>query len=352
MQLEGKKKWSLVETFKQLPSTYSPDFELEKLKGRKEEQILLEAGDLLYFPRGTIHSASSLPSLPSHHLTLSTFQNNNFKEFLINLLQNSLNEAFLDDLSFRQGLPINYSSFLGASHFSPLPSLPSSSLQTNQNPNFGEMELHAFDQTSKQEKENKRKLFMEKVKQLYKKLENFFDVDKVADEMSLDFIVHRLPPLPPSSIPPHPPLLQDEEESESGENEEERKEEKKEEMSKLWELAPNSDNNKVRIVSLDCFRVTGEIVANPLSSFNGEEEEKSIEVYTSLHNSTSSHMTGTDTPPVCVTFPSSYAQAIQFLRQSFPKFIKIKSLPLKQPDDRLSLCIGLWKIGILEIFTN
>jgi len=37
--------------------------------------VWLEPGDLMYFPRGTIHQAASDPDTDSLHLTVSTAQN-------------------------------------------------------------------------------------------------------------------------------------------------------------------------------------------------------------------------------------------------------------------------------------
>ena len=66
------------------------------------------------------------------------------------------------------------------------------------------------------EKQKLRNHFINKVHQLFKKLESYLDVDRCADESSLDFIVNRLPPIQPDLIPPHPPrsLLQENDEDE------------------------------------------------------------------------------------------------------------------------------------------
>lgn len=58
LQLEGSKNWNLYNVMKELPSTYSPDFEKSKL-GKPEYSFNLQQGDFLYFPRGTIHEAYS-----------------------------------------------------------------------------------------------------------------------------------------------------------------------------------------------------------------------------------------------------------------------------------------------------
>ena len=93
LQLEGAKRWSCWEyRGTEYPPTlsreYSRDFVPDELKNfhKVVDEVLLEAGDLLYFPRGIIHFGESVKSdvdsrqgsggCPpvSHHITVSTYQ--------------------------------------------------------------------------------------------------------------------------------------------------------------------------------------------------------------------------------------------------------------------------------------
>ena len=53
-------------------------------------EVVLEPGDLLYFPRGTIHQASTLPDSHSLHITVSTFQKNSWADLLEKVSSQSL----------------------------------------------------------------------------------------------------------------------------------------------------------------------------------------------------------------------------------------------------------------------
>lgn len=69
--------------------------------------VILEAGDLLYFPRGYIHQASTVPGYHSLHITLSAYQKNSFGDLLEQLVPSMLQSAIASNVLLRQGLPPN-----------------------------------------------------------------------------------------------------------------------------------------------------------------------------------------------------------------------------------------------------
>lgn len=74
LQLEGEKHWRLYHPTVPLAREYS--VEAEDRIGRPTHEFTLKPGDLLYFPRGTIHQADTPPGLAhSTHVTISTYQN-------------------------------------------------------------------------------------------------------------------------------------------------------------------------------------------------------------------------------------------------------------------------------------
>lgn len=109
LQVEGKKTWRL----------YAPRTESEMLARESSgnfspdeigEPILektLEAGDLLYFPRGTIHEARTVAGSHSLHITLSVYQKTSFGDLMEILLPQALSTAIQSDIEFRRGLPLN-----------------------------------------------------------------------------------------------------------------------------------------------------------------------------------------------------------------------------------------------------
>ncbi|XP_072303071.1 ribosomal oxygenase 2 [Eucyclogobius newberryi] len=103
LQLEGQKHWRLYNPIVPLASDYSlvPEDKL----GSPSHDILLKEGDLLYFPRGTIHQANTLPGNHSTHLTLSTCQNMSWSDLLLDVLPGILSESSRTEIRLRQGMP-------------------------------------------------------------------------------------------------------------------------------------------------------------------------------------------------------------------------------------------------------
>lgn len=50
--------------------------------GKPILDVVVEAGDLLYFPRGFIHQGNCLPDTHSMHITISSFQKNSWGDLM------------------------------------------------------------------------------------------------------------------------------------------------------------------------------------------------------------------------------------------------------------------------------
>jgi len=74
----------------------------DKEIGKSIMDVVLEAGDLLYFPRGTIHQANALPDSHSLHITISTFQKNSWGDFLLKVNFTPVTQTILYDFDVRQ----------------------------------------------------------------------------------------------------------------------------------------------------------------------------------------------------------------------------------------------------------
>ena len=84
IQLEGRKRWRVYECPEErrpLPRFSSEDFEKDAV-GEPLMDLVLEPGDLLFMPRGFVHQAETVSSVPSLHITLSTAQNNSWADML------------------------------------------------------------------------------------------------------------------------------------------------------------------------------------------------------------------------------------------------------------------------------
>ncbi|VFV46205.1 myc-induced nuclear antigen-like [Lynx pardinus] len=104
LQLEGEKHWCLYHPTVPLAREYS--VEAEDRIGRPTHEFTLKPGDFLYFPRGTIHQADTPPGLAhSTHVTISTYQNNSWGDFLLDTMSGLVFDTAKEDLEFRAGIP-------------------------------------------------------------------------------------------------------------------------------------------------------------------------------------------------------------------------------------------------------
>eukprot|EP01062_Namystynia_karyoxenos_P015462 TRINITY_DN15605_c0_g1_i1.p1 TRINITY_DN15605_c0_g1~~TRINITY_DN15605_c0_g1_i1.p1 ORF type:complete len:640 (+),score=247.86 TRINITY_DN15605_c0_g1_i1:82-1920(+) len=112
LQLHGEKLWHLhtstsetpVPTEAQtLPRFQSHDLAPELL-GPIHSKPLVKQGDLLYFPRGTIHYAPNQGTAPSVHLTVSTYQRHSLYELVQKSFEEAMCVAFYQDEALRRGL--------------------------------------------------------------------------------------------------------------------------------------------------------------------------------------------------------------------------------------------------------
>jgi lysine-specific demethylase/histidyl-hydroxylase NO66 len=63
--------------------------------------VVLEAGDTLYLPRGTVHQAMCLEDVHSLHITVSCNQLNTWGDLLLKLVPTALQTAMEESTEFR-----------------------------------------------------------------------------------------------------------------------------------------------------------------------------------------------------------------------------------------------------------
>eukprot|EP01133_Synstelium_polycarpum_P017115 gene17115-20386_t len=166
LQLEGKKVWRLYAPRSEaetLPKKSSENFEQDEI-GECIEEVTLEAGDMMYFPRGVIHQAASPKDVHSLHITISTYMNNTWGDLIGKVLQRALEVANEELVEFREGLPRDYTNFLGVIH-------------------------------SDKIGDERRKELMDKVGGLWEKLGQCLPVDIGADMMAVKYLYDSLPPM-------------------------------------------------------------------------------------------------------------------------------------------------------------
>lgn len=114
LQLEGRKRWQV---YKPLPGSILPrassrDFSPHEI-GSPILEVVLEPGDLLYLPRGTIHQAQSLPDHHSLHLTVSANQRNTWIDFLMPAVESGFQDLEASCLACRLSPPRDYFTYMG-----------------------------------------------------------------------------------------------------------------------------------------------------------------------------------------------------------------------------------------------
>lgn len=164
IQLEGKKHWRVYSPRSEnevLPVLSSPNFSQSEI-GRPILEVVLEAGDLLYFPRGFIHQGDCLPDAHSMHITISSYQKNSWGDLLLKMVPAALEIAMEEDVKYRLGLPLDYLTYMGV-------------------------------QNSDKD-DPRRAKFLSHVEGLIKKLTEYAPVDAAVDLKARDFIHDCLPP--------------------------------------------------------------------------------------------------------------------------------------------------------------
>lgn len=164
LQIEGKKRWRLYmppNENEYLPRYSSKNFDQSEI-GEPILDTIVSAGDLLYFPRGTIHQGTTIDDTHSLHVTLSMYQRNSWCDLLEKLLPQALKRATETDSRFREGLPLDYLRYTGIAH-----------------------------STSATEY---KKVFKKQIKDLITNLISYIDVDNAVDLIAKDHIHDFLPP--------------------------------------------------------------------------------------------------------------------------------------------------------------
>lgn len=109
LQIEGRKRWKLYNPRNK--NEYLPRYSSENFKqseiGKPILEKVLSPGDILYFPRGTIHQACTEPGFHSLHITLSVYQKQSFADLFEKMFPMILQRAINEDVEFRRGLPLN-----------------------------------------------------------------------------------------------------------------------------------------------------------------------------------------------------------------------------------------------------
>ncbi|XP_054743933.1 bifunctional lysine-specific demethylase and histidyl-hydroxylase NO66-like [Anastrepha obliqua] len=109
LQIEGRKRWRLYKPrtqAEQLARFSSKNFTQQEI-GQPIFEEVLEPGDMLYFPRGTIHQACTEPGYHSLHITLSMYQKQSYADLFEYMMPLVLQRAIETNIEMRCGLPLH-----------------------------------------------------------------------------------------------------------------------------------------------------------------------------------------------------------------------------------------------------
>jgi len=353
LQLEGKKTWKLYKPMVELSRDYTQDLKEADI-GEPIMEITLQPGDLLYFPRGTIHQAKTEGDSHSTHLSVSTYQQNTWGDFMNHAVTQAIENALEDNVSVRTGLPINYSSFLGTSK------------------NMGKyIETEDEEEKKKELPSNDKNAkvieFKETIKKHLANLIDHIDVNTAADAMCTDFMMNRLPPYghkapeddeedikDPSledeiqvKYPEHVRIVYSEEDDEGPDvSQVEDGSDTEEDDEKPAAKDEKDKKKKKKSVASDA-----EDDDEDDEDVDGLEEEPCIRILHSLNNDRQSHMLGDALDNYGVgslKLPLHFGPAAIALLES-KGFIKVKDLLLDDDQDKMVLVATMFADDLLEI---
>lgn len=103
LQIEGEKTWDLYGSAQACPllGSFQPVIPVSDLPAL-QETLVLQAGDVLYLPRGHIHDAHTTDA-HSMHITIGVYPTQ-----WLDVLTTALTQLSLQDVRFRQAVPVGY----------------------------------------------------------------------------------------------------------------------------------------------------------------------------------------------------------------------------------------------------
>eukprot|EP01116_Phalansterium_solitarium_P022513 TRINITY_DN7461_c0_g1_i1.p1 TRINITY_DN7461_c0_g1~~TRINITY_DN7461_c0_g1_i1.p1 ORF type:complete len:741 (-),score=307.31 TRINITY_DN7461_c0_g1_i1:157-2379(-) len=318
LQTEGAKRWRLylpADDAAKLPRYSSKNFDQAEI-GSPVVDFVMEAGDFMYFPRGTIHQAVSVPDKHSLHVTVSTGLKNSWFDFLEKAVPQALQIAFEESIELRESLPRSYFDYTGIVH--------------------ADAPSDAEDADADAKPPPARDEFKDRCAALVDRLAASLPVDAVADRMAVAFVQSRLPPHPclsamadmPGLVRPNPPAS-----AKSG-----GKSEAKGKAAKV--VKPKvTQHTMVRLATRHAARLV--------------IEADTACLYSPMQNKREAHATKEsqvldkeEADSLCLEYDLDFAPSIEVLINSYPDFVPVTMLGID--DAELSDVITtLWEQGIV-----
>jgi len=381
LQLEGKSEWKLYKPQVELTRDFTQDLHEENI-GEPTMTEILEPGDMLYFSRGVIYQSKTVGDDHSTHITISTYQENTWGDFMNHAVTQAVENALEHDVTIRTGLPVDYLSMMG----------------TGKN-------LSQYIEEEDEEKKKKKnkysnlqdvkvKKFKEDLEKRISKLVDHIDVNTATDAMCTHFMANRLPPFgyevkneedseekitPEVKIndqikikyPEHVRIVYAEEDDDSDDENEDgaSEEEEEEEMEEDEEEKPaKSKGNKSKKTSTKNEKKKGKSPAKKgdeeedigdedIGDEDDDDEEDAeipddephIKVVHSLDNNRFAHM-GPESfdDPGYIKLDLNFAKAMVDLLNE-EDFVTVKDINMEDKDDKILLTTTLLESDLVEI---
>lgn len=99
IQLDGCKRWRLYDRTDEetnIAARITKEFKQDEL-GEPSSEFVMQPGDVMYFPRGTVHQAVSCDDTHSLHLTFSTYQKHTWHDLLSHLKWDKSQKKLLEE---------------------------------------------------------------------------------------------------------------------------------------------------------------------------------------------------------------------------------------------------------------
>ena len=286
VQLEGEKHWKLysprsdAETLPRYSSGNFKDVDI----GNPILETVLGPGDLLYFPRGTIHQAKTIGDEHSLHITVSCYQKNSWADLLETLVPRALDVAIEENVELRKGLPVDYRSYMGI--------------------------------TNSDTDSQRRREFLKKVREHMMRVIDNMPIDPACDQMGKKFIHDSLPP-----------AYTEAEKSCSIHGTKSR-----------WNVG-----NKQAVIDEELEPDTlVKLIRKGVLHMLTEDDQ--VRIYYSTENARLYHQTD----PRYVDIKPEIAPGVEYLLESYPEFVSIDSFPLETLDNKIELANILYEQGLLQ----
>ncbi|XP_016946296.1 bifunctional lysine-specific demethylase and histidyl-hydroxylase NO66 [Drosophila biarmipes] len=287
VQVEGRKRWRLYEPPQQsdqLARISSGNYEQEQL-GEPILDEVLEAGDVLYFPRGTVHQAVTEEEQHSLHITLSVYQQQAYANLLEKLMPIVLKKTVEQSVALRRGLPLHT--------------------------------FHVLGEAQRSNQSKSRTQLVEGIQKLVGKLviPSAEDIDKAADQLAKKF-QHEA--LPPTILP-------------------------EEKLRTVFGSRSSTDEqgNCICDYEFDAKTSVRLLRANILRLVT--EDDGSVRIYHHVDNA----LEYCKYEPIFMEILPEEAAAVELLISAYPFYLAVGQLPLETAERKVEVVTALWERGLL-----